>query len=81
MFKFLRFQMSVDMVYSDSFYPIQEGEQSGSPIFEKPQMDALLGVPDKQTSQGRRDHALMQFLYNSRVCAQEAAQYLSANWT
>jgi integrase/recombinase XerD len=39
-------------------------------------MDALLGVPDRQISQRRRDHALMQFLYNSGVRAQETAQLL-----
>jgi integrase len=40
------------------------------------QMDALLGVPDKQTSQRRCDYALLQFLYNSGVCAQGAGQLL-----
>jgi integrase/recombinase XerD len=37
-------------------------------------MGALLGAPDRQTAQGRRDHALLLFLYNSGTRAQEAAQ-------
>jgi site-specific recombinase XerD len=39
-------------------------------------MDALLNAPDRQTAQGRRDHVLLLFLYNSGARAQEAAQLL-----
>jgi len=46
------------------------------PYLDKPQMDALLDAPDRQTAQGRRDHALLRFLYNSGTRAQEAAQVL-----
>ena len=46
------------------------------PYLEKPEMDALLGAPDRQTPQGRRDHALLLFLYNSGARAHEAAQML-----
>jgi len=46
------------------------------PYLEKPQMDALLAAPDRQTAQGRRDHALLLFLYNSGTRAEEAAQVL-----
>lgn len=41
---------------------------------EKPEMDALLTAPDTVTTQGRRDHALLLFLYNSGARADEAAQ-------
>ena len=41
---------------------------------EKPEMDALLNAPDQSTDQGRRDHALLLFLYNTGVRAGEAAQ-------
>ena len=41
---------------------------------DKPEMDALLQTPDPRTAQGRRDHALMLFLYNSGARASEAAQ-------
>lgn len=41
---------------------------------EKPEMDALLAAPDTTTDQGRRDHALLLFLYNAGTRADEAAQ-------
>ena len=40
---------------------------------DKPEMDALLAVPDRHTAQGGRDHALLLFLYNSGSRADEAA--------
>jgi site-specific recombinase XerC len=36
--------------------------------------DALLAAPDQRTAQGRRDHALLRFLYNTGARASEAAQ-------
>jgi integrase/recombinase XerD len=47
--------------------------QPGVPYLEKPEMDALLGAPDRATHQGRRDYALLLFLYNSGARASEAA--------
>ena len=41
---------------------------------EKPEMDALLNAPDQQTEQGKRDYALLLFLYNTGARADEAAQ-------
>lgn len=41
---------------------------------EKPEMDALLNAPDQKTKQGRRDYALLLFLYNTGARADEAAQ-------
>lgn len=32
---------------------------------EKPEMEAILAAPDLQSAQGRRDYALLLFLYNS----------------
>ena len=40
---------------------------------EKTEMDALLDAPDLSTSLGRRDHALLLFLYNVGARAEEAA--------
>lgn len=40
---------------------------------DKPEMDALLAAPDPRTQQGKRDHALLLFLYNSGARATEAA--------
>ena len=39
---------------------------------EKAEMDALLAVPDRDTPQGRRERALLEFLYNSGARASEA---------
>lgn len=44
------------------------------PYLDKPQIDALLACPDRRTAQGRRDYALLLFLYNSGARADEAAQ-------
>ena len=41
---------------------------------EKAEMDALLAQPDRRTSLGDRDHALLLFLYNSGARADEAAK-------
>jgi site-specific recombinase XerD len=40
---------------------------------EKHEIDALLAVPDRQRPQGRRDSALLLFLYNTGARASEAA--------
>jgi integrase/recombinase XerD len=52
------------------------GTTSMVPYLEKPELDALLNAPDQRTAQGRRDHALLLFLYNSGARADEAAQLL-----
>lgn len=41
---------------------------------EKPEMDALLKQPDRSTTLGARDYALLLFLYNSGARADEAAK-------
>lgn len=46
---------------------------------EKAEMDALLVAPDLTTAQGRRDYALLLFLYNSGARADEAAHVLIAD--
>jgi integrase/recombinase XerD len=40
---------------------------------EKDELDALLAAPDLRTTQGRRDHALLLFLYNTGARADEVA--------
>jgi integrase/recombinase XerD len=40
---------------------------------EKDEMDALLAAPDRSTTQGRRDRAVLLFLYNTGARADEAA--------
>lgn len=41
---------------------------------EKEEMDALLAAPDQNVAQGRRDHAVLLFLYNTGARADEVAQ-------
>lgn len=40
---------------------------------DKPEMDALLCAPNQQTEQGRRDYAVLLFLYNTGARAAEVA--------
>lgn len=54
--------------------PFKKGPRALVTYLEKPEMDALLATPDPATAQGRRDHALLHFLYNSGARADEAAQ-------
>ena len=56
--------------------PFKKASKAVVPYLDKPQMDALLDAPNRQTAQGHRDHALLLFLYNSGARAQEAAQLL-----
>lgn len=49
---------------------------SCSPVtyLEESEMEALLAAPDRMTTQGQRDYALLLFLYNTGARADEAAQ-------
>jgi integrase/recombinase XerD len=59
--------------------PFKKTIQAGVPYLEKPEMDALLKAPDRDTQQGRRDYALLLFLYNSGARASEAASVTIAD--
>src|SRR6266850_221811 len=54
--------------------PRKRAPQSTITYLEKSEMDALLNAPDQCTEQGRRDHALLIFIYNTGARAGEAAQ-------
>ena len=54
--------------------PFKKASRTVIAYLDKPEMDALLAAPDRGTTQGLRDHALMLFLYNSGARAHEAAQ-------
>jgi site-specific recombinase XerD len=54
--------------------PFKRHARAEITYLEKAEIDALLAAPDRQTLQGRRDHALLLFLYNSGARADEAAQ-------
>lgn len=56
--------------------PFKKTTQSVIPYLDKPEMDTLLAAPDRQTSQGERDYAVLLFLYNSGARADEAAQLM-----
>jgi len=54
--------------------PFKRAAKGTLPYLEKPEMDAVLAAPDRRTSQGLRDHALLLFLYNAGARADEAAR-------
>jgi integrase/recombinase XerD len=54
--------------------PPKRAPRSCITYLEKSEMDALLSAPNRSTEQGRRDHALLLFLYNTGARADEAAQ-------
>jgi integrase/recombinase XerD len=53
--------------------PFKKAPRSLIPYLEKPEMEALLAAPDRDTAQGRRDHTLMLFLYNTGARSDEVA--------
>ena len=54
--------------------PFKKAMQAVVPYLEKSEIDALLAAPDRGTPQGRRDYAMLLFLYNTGARASEAAQ-------
>ena len=52
--------------------PIKKGVATSVNYLEKAEIEALLAAPDRSTSQGTRDHALLLFLYNSGARVSEA---------
>lgn len=56
--------------------PFKKAPQASVSYLEKSEIDALLAVPNRAVAQGRRDHALLLFLYNTGSRADEAAHML-----
>ena len=54
--------------------PFKRAAKASITYLEKSEMDALLAAPDRTSAQGRRDYALLLFLYNTGARADEAAQ-------
>jgi integrase/recombinase XerD len=52
--------------------PFKRHDKGTVPYLEKAEIDALLAAPDRKTEQGRRDYAVLLFLYNSGARASEA---------
>jgi integrase/recombinase XerD len=53
--------------------PFKKGMQAVIPYLEKSEISNLLAAPDQRTLQGRRDHLLLMFIYNTGARASEAA--------
>lgn len=53
--------------------PFKKATKTMIGYLDKPEVDALLRVPDRRSSLGARDYALLLFLYNSGARADEAA--------
>jgi site-specific recombinase XerD len=53
--------------------PFKRYDRRGLCYLDKPEIDALLAAPDRTTEQGRRDHGVLLFLYNTGARASEAA--------
>jgi integrase/recombinase XerD len=63
--------------------PFKKTPKSSLTYLDKPEIDALLKAPDLRTVQGRRDYALLLFLYNSGARVEEAAHLTidAVTWT
>ena len=61
--------------------PFKKAPRTLVTYLEKLEMDTLLAAPDRTTAQGRRDHALLLFLYNAGARADETAQVHIADLT
>ena len=53
--------------------PFKRFDRAALSYLDKPEIDALIAAPDLNRSTGRRDHALLLFLYNTGARASEAA--------
>ena len=53
--------------------PFKRAAKTPIAYLDKPEMDALLAAPNRNTAQGHRDYALLLFLYNTGARADEAA--------
>lgn len=54
--------------------PFKRAKHTLITYLEKSEMDTLLNTPNRKTDQGRRDYALLLFLYNTGARANETAQ-------
>jgi integrase/recombinase XerD len=59
--------------------PLRRSAAPVMPYLDKHEVDALLAVPDRRRTQGRRDYALLLFLYNTGARATEATEVTLAD--
>lgn len=69
----------IDWYRQIQLIPFKKVKRTLITYLEKSEMDALLNAPDRKTDQGRRDYALLLFLYNTGARADETAQLAIAD--
>ena len=69
----------VDQAAQVRAIPLRRTAVPAVPYLDKHEIDAVLSVPDRRRAQGRRDYALLLFLYNTGARASEAAQLAVAD--
>jgi len=76
LFRFVASQVPelVDLAAQIRAIPVRRTAQPTMAYLDKPEIDALLAVPDRRRPLGRRDYALLLFLYNTGARATEAAE-------
>jgi site-specific recombinase XerD len=76
LFRFVACQVPelVDHAAQIRAIPLRRSAPPAMAYLDKPEIDALLAVPDRRKAQGQRDYALLLFLYNTGARASEAAE-------
>lgn len=76
LFRFVAREIPSLAAHTDAILAIPLGRSVAPAMgyLEKAEMDALLTIPDRRRAQGRRDYALLLFLYNTGARASEAAE-------
>jgi len=82
-FRFISRQAPELVEHVTSIYaiPPRRADIPTMPYLDKREMDALLATPDRHQSQGRRDYAMLLFLYNTGARASEAAAVMVGDLT
>lgn len=83
LFRFISLQVPelVDQAAQIRAIPPRRTSTPAMPYLEKQEIDALLAVPNRQRTQGRRDYALLLSLYNTGARASELAALTVDNLT
>jgi site-specific recombinase XerD len=76
LFRFVASQVPelVDHASQICAIPLRRTAPPAMAYLDKPEIDALLAVPDRRRPQGQRDYALLLFLYNTGARATETAE-------
>jgi site-specific recombinase XerD len=76
LFRFVARQVPELVEHATQIYaiPLRRAAPPAMAYLDKPEIDALLAVPDRRRPQGQRDYALLLFLYNTGARATETAE-------